>query len=187
MNSIVNSELNEAYIMVPTKRSDYNKMGNAASSRGSSGTKLLVRTNEQGHSGNLISHSTSVKIVTLNRTFELKVPTKAYDVAKPSFTEAIQEFMKNKQIDSTVRSVVRSFVYDNQMTIIAYWYHGTADDDIGKELVNLMMINMQVSDYIRNPITKPKSQAELDSDKEDLNEHFRKLLHDDSFSFHFGR
>lgn len=182
-----NIELNEAYIMVPSKRSDYDKMLNFASARGSSGTKLLVRTNEQGHSGNRISHATSVKVVTPHHTYEIMIPTKAYDSAKDSYTESMSEFMKNKELDATVRSVVRSFIYDNQMAIIAYWYHGTANDDIGKELVNLMTINMRVSEYIRNTVTKPKTQQELDADKEDLNAHFRQFLHDDNYNFYFGR
>lgn len=150
---------------------------------------LRVKAGGAGRSGSSSQHGgCSIKIQN-NTGFNMKIviPNKPYDMLS-STDIAIKDLTEfYSKADKNIRNLVRSFIYDNQMAIIAYWFAPNNENEpIAKALFDYMRNNIIKKRYDRNGVTRGKSQDELENDKVILNEYVQQKLDDSSIELYFG-
>ena len=186
--------LDESNIGIPLNKNDYKIM--TTKDKSGNGWQMVIRS-ARGGAGvamNQAFHACSIKVQRTSggsRKLDMKIviPTKSYDSLKSSDIAIIDmnKFYANRDIITDVRNVVRSFVYDNQIAIIAFWFTPNDESDrIGTVLKRYMVDQLVSKEYVDNTISTWKSQKELDVDKEKLNEYVQQKLDDASIQLHFG-
>ena len=179
--------LNEGYIDVPTKPSDIALMGDITNDTKHTNYNIYIRTGSEGTRAGAQkgSHSCSIKAQVQSRKYEIPIPTKAYETlsSNDKYKKKLKEFKEDK--DSVFVKAVTSFIYDNQMAIIAYWYQPNSDTVAAKALFSFMKNQMKINNYARNKIQQ-RSADELEADKEMLINYVRKECQDDTIILHFG-
>lgn len=182
--------MDETNLGIPVEPSDYKQMAS-----GKQKTKngwhivLRVKAGGAGRSGSSSQHGgCSIKIQN-NTGFNMKIviPNKPYDMLA-STDIAVRDLVDfYNKADKTVRNLVRFFIYDNQMAIIAYWFTPNNENElIAKALFDHMRNSIITKRYDKNTITKSKSQDELENDKVMLNEYVQQKLDDSSIELYFG-
>ena len=186
-NSIRLNLLNEGYIDVPTKPSDIALMGDITNDTKHTNYNIYIRTGSEGTRAGAQkgSHSCSIKAQVQSRKYEIPIPTKAYETlsSNDKYKKKLKEFKEDK--NSVFVKAVTSFIYDNQMAIIAYWYQPNSDTVAAKALFSFMKNQMKINNYARNKIQQ-RSADELEQDKEMLTNYVRKECKDDTIILHFG-
>lgn len=148
--------------------------------------KIFLRNrHDDGRSGNIIRHATSVKIKCGNsKEISIRIPAESY------YSDSVKSVTKDsiKQIDSTkelkdYKKFIKSFIYDNQAAIIALWY---ADTMSNEELAAFQKyfddkVAQNVFMYNKGNI-KPKTDSQLNADRIELVEYLRKELNDPKFT-----
>lgn len=186
--------INESNIGIPLSKHDHRVM--QTKDKSDNGLQMVIRS-ARGGAGvamNQAFHACSIKVQALStrsKKYDRKivVPTKSYDSLKSNDIAIVDmiEFYADHDLSSDIRNVVRSFVYDNQMAIIAFWFTPNNEgDQIGLVLKQYMVDQLANKKYVDNPISKWKSQKELDADKEKLNEYVQQKLDNDSIQLNFG-
>lgn len=179
--------LNEAYIDVPMHQSDIPLMGDITNDTKHTNYNIYIRTGSEGTraANQKGTHSCSIKVQAQSRKYEIPIPTKAYNTlsSNDKYKKKLKEFKEDK--DSVFVKAVTSFIYDNQMAIIAYWYQPNSDTAAAKALFSFMKNQMKINNYARNKIQQ-RSADELEADKEMLTNYVRKECQDDTIVLHFG-
>lgn len=185
-----NQSLTETNLGIPVEPSDYKQMASGIpKTKNGWHIVLRVKAGGAGRSGSLSQHGgCSIKIQN-NTGFNMKIviPNKAYDMLS-STDIAIKDLTEfYGKADKNIRNLVRSFIYDNQMAIIAYWFAPNNENEpIAKALFDYMRNNIIKKRYDRNGVIKSKSQDELENDKVILNEYVQQKLDDSSIELYFG-
>lgn len=179
--------LNEGYIDVPTKPSDIALMGDITNDTKHTNYNIYIRTGSEGTRAGAQkgSHSCSIKAQVQSRKYEIPIPTKAYETlsSNDKCKKKLKEFKQDK--DSLFVKAVTSFIYDNQMAIIAYWYQPNSSTPAAKALFSFMKNQMKTNNYAHNRVHH-KTSDELEVDKEMLTNYVRKECQDDTIILHFG-
>lgn len=186
--------LDESNIGIPLSKHDHRVM--QTKDKSDNGLQMVIRS-ARGGAGvamNQAFHACSIKVQETSRgniKFERKIviPSKSYDSLKSTDIAIVDmnEFYACRNFTMKVRNIVRSFVYDNQIAIIAFWFTPNDESDrIGTVLKRYMVDQLVSKEYVDNTISTWKSQKELDVDKEKLNEYVQQKLDDASIQLHFG-
>ena len=191
---IFNETLTEAFtVAVPANKGDEKKLKNSKSGKI---PKMKVGIYIRCHTDAKFGHSTSVKITFSNkendsysdsiREYTLPVPTKAYNTLRNNAPAIVkmEEFMGKSRLSNKIKQYIRSYIYDNQMAIIAYWYQDTSDS-IVSNVIKKYLIDKMVEGKYKQTIDA-KSADELEQDKEMLTDYVRKECQDDTIILHFG-
>ena len=187
---IFNETLTEAFtVAVPVNKGDEKKLKKSKSGKiPKTDVGIYIRC----HTDAKFGHSTSVKITIKNdddknkRDYTIPVPTKAYSTLRnnaPAIVK-LEEFMDAPKVPYKIKQNVRSFIYDNQMAIIAYWYQDTSDSIVSNILERYLIDTMIEGKYKQT--TNAKSADELEQDKEMLTNYVRKECQDDAVVLYFG-
>ena len=180
---ILKETLNEYAIGIPTKKHHLAEIAKHKKPKSMSSQYMLIRTREEAaRGGSPVGHGPSVKVYHSKGNSVIGIPTRADAEFKQ-----LDQFMNANGIDKAVKSVSRSIVYDNQMLIVAYWYCEDRDGPIGTTLFDMILENIIVNDYAKNPVNYRKSQDELDIDKKEITDEVRKRLQNDTVSINFGK
>ena len=184
---IFNESLTEAFtIAVPANKGDEKKLKKSKSGKiPKTKVGIYIRCLTDAKFG----HSTSVKITTDNEDegdYTIPIPTKAYSTLRHNAPAIVrmEEFINESKSPSKIKQVVRSFIYDNQMAIIAYWYQDTSNSTVSNILERYLIDKMVEGKY--KQIINAKSADELEQDKEMLTNYVRKECQDDTIILHFG-
>lgn len=189
---IFNESLIEAFtVAVPVNKGDEKKLKNSKSGKI---PKMKVGIYIRCHTDAKFGHSTSVKITFSSKNdknddipeYTIPIPTKPYNTLRNNEPANIkmEEFMDNADLSNKIKQYIRSFIYDNQMVIIAYWYQNTSDSIISNTLKKYIINKMAEGSYKHT--INPKTADELEIDKEMLTDYVRKECQDDTIVLHFG-
>lgn len=185
---IFNESLTEAFIVaVPVNKGDEKKLKNSKSGKI---PKMKVGIYIRCHTDAKFGHSTSVKITFSSKNdknddipeYTIPIPTKPYNTLRNNEPANIkmEEFMNDADLSNKIKQYIRSFIYDNQMAIIAYWY----STDLNNRNIEVALEKYLHRAFKRRSI--PKSVTELEADKEMLTDYVRKECKDDTVVLHFG-
>ena len=189
---IFNETLTEAFtVAVPANKGDEKKLKNSKSGKiPKTDVGIYIRC----HTDAKFGHSTSVKITFSNketdsdsiREYTLPVPTKAYNTLRNNAPAIVkmEEFMDKSRLSNKIKQYIRSYIYDNQMAIIAYWYQDTSDSIVSNIIKKYLIDKMAEGKYKQT--IDAKSADELEQDKEMLTDYVRKECQDDTIILHFG-
>lgn len=184
---IFNETLTEAFtVAVPGNKGDEKKLKKSKSGKI---PKTKVGIYIRCHTDAKFGHSTSVKITTDIKSegdYTIPVPTKAYTTLRHNAPAIVkmEEFINESKAPTKIKQVVRSFIYDNQMAIIAYWYQDTSDSIVSNIIKKYLIDKMAEKKY--KQLIDAKSADELEQDKEMLTNYVRKECQDDTIVLHFG-
>ena len=180
--------LNEAYLTVPTDRASYNELlNNTAYTRSRYNSIYIRNQHDATHGGDDAQHATSIKVRLVNRTeLSIPVPTKAYSTLNKAdrAIRGLNEFM-GSSAPKEVKNLVRSFIYTNQMAIVAYWYCSSSSDEVAAVLLQYMK-NAFAAQYKGKNVSSPKTADQLEDDKEALIAYVRSELQNDTVQLYFG-
>ena len=185
---IFNESLIEAFtVAVPANKGDEKKLKDSKSGKI---PKMKVGIYIRCHTDAKFGHSTSVKITFSNKEndnvklkeYTLPVPTKAYNTLRNNAPAIVkmEEFMDKARLSNKIKQYIRSYIYDNQMAIIAYWY----STDLNNRNIEVALEKYLHRAFKRRSI--PKSVTELEADKEMLINYVRKECKDDTIVLYFG-
>lgn len=189
---IFNESLTEAFtVAVPVNKGDEKKLKNSKSGKiPKTDVGIYIRC----HTDAKFGHSTSVKITFSNKEIDndsikeytLPVPTKAYNTLRNNAPAIVkmEEFMDKARLSNKIKQYIRSYIYDNQMAIIAYWYQDTSDSIVSNIIKKYLIDKMAEGKYKQT--INAKSADELEQDKEMLTDYVRKECQDDTIILHFG-
>lgn len=189
---IFNESLIEAFtVAVPANKGDEKKLKDSKSGKI---PKMKVGIYIRCHTDAKFGHSTSVKITFSNKEndnvklkeYTLPVPTKAYNTLRNNAPAIVkmEEFMDKARLSNKIKQYIRSYIYDNQMAIIAYWYQDTSDSIVSNMIKKYLIDKMAEGKYKQN--INAKSADELEQDKEMLTNYVRKECKDDTIILYFG-
>lgn len=192
MNLVNNNNpesMNETNLGIPLEKSDYKQMA-SGKRKTTNGWHIAIRVGISGAAYNDTSsqHACSIKVQkTGSFNMKLAIPTVSYETL-PTTDIAVKDMESFcAKADKDIRDAVRSFVYDNQMAIIAYWYTPSNENEpVAKALEEYMHNQLVQKEYTKNKVTKPKSPDELEADKEALNNYVRQKLDNSSIQLHYG-
>lgn len=189
---IFNESLTEAFtVAVPVNKGDEKKLKKSKSGKiPKTDVGIYIRC----HTDAKFGHSTSVKITFSNKEIDndsikeytLPVPTKAYNTLRNNAPAIVkmEEFMDKARLSNKIKQYIRSYIYDNQMAIIAYWYQDTSDSIVSNVIKKYLIDKMAEGKYKHT--INPKTADELEIDKEMLTDYVRKECKDDTVVLHFG-
>lgn len=134
-------------------------------------------------------HSASVKIYksgSRSRTnnIEIRVKTKSYCGDKSH--KPISSSLINAGIDSKSAKFIESFIYDNQMAIIAFWYTTDSGSKFADGFEEYFKNNILENDYYKDSV-EPKSDDKLELDKRLIENFIREYYNDSSITLYFGQ
>ena len=163
--------LRETSFSMPKDKGQLSQLKKSSGFRIKNDCRILIRTaDEAGYGNSKAYHACSVKIYSADKaSCELDVPTKYFPDKDKAYNK-IQDFKKSDTLGlpTRVREAFVSFIYDNQMAIVAYWYLSGRDlktKDILDEYFKNQIIK---NNYVRNGLSGPKSKEDLENDKNAL-------------------
>ena len=167
--------LDETSVMIPTKP-EHLRMLQKNRSMANAPSILIRSIDEATRAGaDKPVHGCSVKIYDgENSSYDIAVPTTS---GRPF---AKLDIFMNSDANAKLKKTARSIIYDNQELIIAYWYNKDPQNPIGKTLIEILTNNIIQNNYTKNPITRPKTEEELNEAKKELQDTVRAILQDDS-------
>ena len=190
--------VDESYISFPISKIDVRNMKKL--STGTYKTKnatfdIYIRTFAEAKRAQMAAkrmsseHSVSIKIrkPATDESERIKIPTKSFltddKEARDDYNE-LEKFGTGSSNFKDTAVALRRFIYDNQMLIVAIWFNTNEKvSSILIDRVKSILIDMEY--YSNKSIRGPKSQEELDGDKQELTEYVRKELSDPSIELYF--
>ena len=151
-------------------------------SKKGSNLKILIRSAQEGAYGNTISqHAPTVKIINKTRMKPIVVPmTSINEIDHADFYADVNTYKND------VREYIKSFIYSNQMYILAIWFN--LDSVVNRQLQKLL--EEKVKEDTKNKLyqkkLKPKTRDELEKDKEEIIKYVRNKLKDDKVIISFN-
>ena len=98
-----------------------------------SGTRIYFRTEREISETGKSVHGPSIKIILSSDTrggMPIIIPTSEFTTTDSTKKFSLAKFMKTDYVNSKTKKFIRSFIYDNQMAIIAYWYSDNTEIEI---------------------------------------------------------
>ena len=148
--------------------------------------KIMIRTRSGGgRADNPIRHSTSIKVTLPNgKNYSIPILARSYDgIERNNITKDAIRSMTDKHY----AKFTESFIYDNQIAILAYWYLSELPDNVRQVFSDYF--NQQIEDkfnaYYDGKIN-PKTIAEMETDKDTITNYVREKLKDPEFKLYFG-
>ena len=156
--------------------------------KGDGGSIIIIRNRyNDGYSGNIIRHSTSVKVKIKAEEHSITIPTCSYyTLSAPD--RAITELSNFKRIsvNKNVINFVVSFIYDNQAAIIAYWYVQNLDDKVKDAFTKYFSERVSSGRYSKGDV-QPKIDKYLNADFDNVMDYIRKEIDDPLFDIVFEK
>lgn len=192
LRKFVHGELNEVYLGVPVndkEQKQYDKtFDNVADISNdyqfdSGKPKILIRMGIEATD----VHGCSIKVQThsSDNGDYIIIPTKSFlDLPKNSKVFTSMEICAKKLNRKTYKAI-ESFIYDNQMAIVAYWYCGKQTANIQVSLRRYLAKRMRDTKYYNVSIS-PKTEAELEKDREALTNYVRKDRNNNNIELFYG-
>ena len=192
LRKFVHGELNEVYLGVPVndkEQKQYDKtFDNVADISNdyqfdSGKPKILIRMGIEATD----VHGCSIKVQThsSDNGDYIIIPTKSFlDLPKNSKVCTSMEICAKKLNRKTYKAI-ESFIYDNQMAIVAYWYCGKQTANIQVSLRRYLAKRMRDTKYYNVSIS-PKTEAELEKDREALTNYVRKDRNNNNIELFYG-
>lgn len=155
---------------------------------------IQIRTqfgSDAGTDGKRVSHECAVKIYQGDTVLiNIPIPTKPYStLSNSSIYKKQLELLDKSDITRDAKTAIKSFIYQHQMDLIAYWYLTE------EELRNLDLIFREYfrnllseNNYSRSPYkrTEGKTAAELEQDKKEILNYVKSKAPSYSGSLYFG-
>lgn len=190
--------MDEMYIGVPISKKEIEEI-QVGSHETRSKNSIMIRHESEVYIGGQTSktdddthrtpHYCSVKVRLNGRIVgEIDIPTMSYDLLNPKskyFTSLRNVVGDKNNGSSKIRGLVKGFIYENQMTIIAYWNTKNGEESIRDVLTDMMVASM-VDISTGKPRSSWKTQDEIDADKVRILEYVRDTLQDRSIKLDFG-
>lgn len=192
LRKFVHGELNEVYLGVPVndkEQKQYDKtFDNVAGISNdyqfdSGKPKILIRMGIEATD----VHGCSIKVQThsSDNGDYIIIPTKSFlSLPKNSKVFTTMETCAKKLNRKTYKAI-ESFIYDNQMAIVAYWYCGKQTADIQVSLRRYLAKRMRDTKYY-NVSVSPKTEDELEKDREALTNYVRKDRNNNNIELFYG-
>lgn len=192
LRKFVRGELNEVYLGVPVNDIEHKQYDTLVKGKDRTANdyqfntgkpKILIRMGIEATD----VHGCSIKVQThSNENGDyIIIPTKSFlSLPKNSKVFTSMETCAKKLNRKTYKAI-ESFIYDNQMAIIAYWYCGKQTADVKVALSRYLATKMRDTKYYNISIS-PKTDAELEKDKEALNSYVRKECKDNNIELFYG-
>lgn len=192
LRKFVHGELNEVYLGVPVndkEQKQYDKtFDNVADISNdyqfdSGKPKILIRMGIEATD----VHGCSIKVQThsSDNGDYIIIPTKSFlDLPKNSKVFTSMETCAKKLNRKTYKAI-ESFIYDNQMAIVAYWYCGKQTANIQVSLRRYLAKRMRDTKYYNVSIS-PKTEDELEKDREALTNYVRKDRNNNNIELFYG-
>lgn len=149
---------------------------------------ILVRTKTGGggKAGNSSKHGCSIKATIEGSSYLFPVPTKSYnDLKQTDKTLSILNDTKSKLSNRVAFNTIMSFIYDNQMAIIALWFSDGERTKIGDAIIDYLNNQLSSNDYTKLKL-KAKDQTELNHDKDMVTKYVQEKLKDTTTVLYFG-
>ena len=188
----VHNELNEVYLGVPVNDIEQKQYVSVFSGNGLESNdyqfnvgkpKIFIRMGIEATD----AHGCSIKVQAHSKDAGdyIIIPTKSFlSLPKKSKVFTSMEICAKKLNRKTYKTI-ESFIYDNQMAIVAYWYCGKYSTDVKLALRRYLATRMRDTKYY-NLSVSPKTEAELEKDKEALNSYVRKACKDNNIELFYG-
>lgn len=192
LRKFVHGELNEVYLGVPVNDKEQKQYGktfdNVADISNdyqfdSGKPKILIRMGIEATD----VHGCSIKVQThsSDNGDYIIIPTKSFlSLPKNSKVFTSMETCAKKLNRKTYKAI-ESFIYDNQMAIVAYWYCGKQTVNIQVSLRRYLAKRMRDTKYYNVSIS-PKTEDELEKDREALTNYVRKDRNDNNIELFYG-
>ena len=195
--------INETYYTLPISNSDRKKLSTmlnnikAADNAFRTNPERLtiyVRLNievDPGDSDNS-KHACSVKYKTANSRSDngskVIVPTKAYSTFKDNSKAmlSIKELKNDDKLTKKEINGIKSFIYDNQMAIIAYWYSGSTNNSKLQMAIRKYILQKIIENDYMSTNFDAKTQPELEQDKKEITDYVRNEMQDHTIELYFG-
>lgn len=175
LNGEINS-LNEAYYGVPLSDKDEAPIQNALSMNRNNyevskdKIRILVRREDEATN----AHGCSVKVQRLKGSksdIAIPIPTKPYGTLKKGDPALAGLDELRDAVSSKEYKAISSFLYDNQMLIIAYWYsHKFNDDEVCNLLRRYIAERLINGKYYKDQVAA-KSAEQLEGDKKEIDDY----------------
>lgn len=165
--------------------------------RGKSAVKytLQIRSHygpDSSNDGKLINHGCAEKLyVGQQNVADIPIPTKPYSTLKPNsiYIKRLDMLDDDPRISNDAAVAIKSFIYQHQMDLIAYWYLTQEEfqqlDPIFEDYFENLLKN---NNYSRNPYkrTEGKTAAELEQDKKEILDYVKSKAPSYNGSLYFG-
>lgn len=165
--------------------------------RGKSAVKYTLQIRSQygpdsSNDGKLINHGCAEKLyVGQQNVADIPIPTKPYSTLKPNsiYIKRLDMLDDDPRISNDAAVAIKSFIYQHQMDLIAYWYLTQEEfqqlDPIFEDYFENLLKN---NNYSRNPYkrTEGKTAAELEQDKKEILDYVKSKAPSYNGSLYFG-